>query len=290
MRNSEKRRKSLRPVPTLTEALLAVVVMFGAIALGGAFSAPAGASGITGNPTWPNMSTTVNCVPPQGTPAGTPCTPTPVQPGGLDHFLCYPAVGASPVPPAVQLIDQFGTHDPVPIVPGGSAPNQELCNPADKTLLSPGPGGLPGTSYPPSNPNGHLYCYDDATYTTPSDPGGYMVSNQFGTYVLNVTTPTSLCLPSYKFNTQLPPSATNPDPTTSWGDPSTLELNHFQCYDVSLSTASTLPTPPTIQLQDEFGTFTSVQVDAPNQLVRPGGQDGGGRDGNARGTTLGHQQ
>lgn len=165
----------------------------------------------------------------------------------------------------MKLVDQLGTHDPVAIVPStSSAPNQVLCNPVDKTLLTPGPGGVPGTSYPASNVNAHLYCYQDNTFQPTTDPGGYTVNNQFGTYTLTVTTPTSLCLPSYKYDpTTQAAGSVNP---SNWADPSTLQLNHFQCYDVSITSA---PTPPVVQLQDQFGTYTSVQVGAATQLCAP---------------------
>jgi hypothetical protein len=174
------------------------------------------------------------------------------------------------VPPLVKLVDQFGTHDQVPVVPSTSAvPNQTLCNPVDKTLLSPGVGGPIGTSYPANNLNAHLYCYDDNTGAIKpnANPGGYVVTNQFGTYNVTIKNATRLCLPSFKFDptTQTPPPGGSVPPSM-WTDPSLLQLNHFQCYSIAFTARQP---PPTLQLQDQFGFYPGAGVSNPTELCAP---------------------
>jgi len=232
-----------------------------------------------------------------------------VQPGGLDHFLCYPATSEFSLPPAVRLTDQFGVHDPVTLP---STSPQMLCNPVDKTLLATGPGGPAGTTYPasntgnPVNPDGHLYCFGDATYQPldPSnssvDPAGYDVQNQFGTFHVNPPLqPTQLCLPSWKYDPNDPglvPGSVPPSASSSgsvWPDPSTLELNHFQCYSVNVPNTQQI----TVDLKDQFNNYTNVSVENAAQLCAPvikqvypatGGQPGPGSDINGDATMGAH--
>ena len=248
-------------VGKLRMLILTIATVLGALALGGLAGGTAGAAP---QPSWPNSTTPVNCIPVAGA-----TYPPGVQPGGLDHFLCYQATNPEALPP-VKLTDQFGTYDQVPLVPGGSSNlNQTLCNPVDKTLLTPSPGGPPGTSYPATNLNAHLYSYDDDTGAIKPnvDPAGYTVNNQFGKFELTINHATRLCLPTWKYDPSNPtPPPGGSVPPTAWADPSTLQLNHFQCYSVTVDSG---PAAPQLQLQDQFGTYQSVQVSSAAELCAP---------------------
>jgi hypothetical protein len=234
------------------------MTLIGSIALANALSLPATAAT---QPTQPDMSTPVAC----NAPAGAAC-PTGVQPGGLDHFLCYQATGTFALPPAVKLTDQFGVHNNVTL----SSTPQMLCNPVTKTLVTTGLGGVAGTVYPVSNPDAHLYCFSDHGAFAPTlAAGGYDVKNQFGTFHVGPETigsSTQLCLPSWKYDPNATSAFPGSVPTASWTDPSNLELNHFQCYSVSLTTTTTFPT---IKLQDEFNTYTTVAIGNIAELCAP---------------------
>lgn len=276
----------------LRSAALAVATLLGSVALGGMLSAPASAAV---QPAWPNSSTPVQCA----APAGALCPNPPVQPGGLNHFLCYDVTTSQfGVPPAVRLTDQFGVHDPVPLT--ATSP-QMLCNPVQKQLLTNGPGGPAGTVYPAAvDPRGHLYCFDDSTpgYPLPTDPtlvdpAGYDVQNQFGTFHVTIQHPTQLCLPSWKFDPNDPGILPGSVLPTSWTDPSALELNHFQCYAVGVQATPQLQ----VALTDQFSNYPDVHVGNVAELCAPvvkqvypatGGQPGPGSDINSDQLTGAH--
>jgi len=248
---------------TAIRFFMAVAMMAGAWVLASAI--PAGA-------TQPPASTAVNCAPIAGT--GDTCPNPPTQPGGLDHFLCYKAVTDGFTPPLVDLQDQFGNHTLVqPLSASNSAgSDNQLCTPVIKTIENT-QGTVVGPEYTVGNPEAHLYCFTDNTFS--ANGTQVTVTNQFGTGLLTVGTSTRLCLPSWKYDpNQIPtnPLASGSVATSSWTDPANLNLNHFHCYDVSPTTASNpgfSNTPPSVQLEDQFGTYTPVTIGAPQELCAP---------------------
>ena len=243
----DSRRLSKVPLQSVKCAMAVVALSVGLFAI------PAGAA-------QPVMSTAVNCTPLAGSTIGCPNPPT--QPGGLDHFLCYPVQSDGFSPPLVDLTDQFGTHNLVqPLsasTPAGATDNQ-FCNPVIKT-----PGnGSPATSgpvYGVSNAQAHLYCFSDPTIPAPTTQ--VSVTNQFGTGTLTLGNSTRLCLPSWKEDPNV--LATNPlasgsVPPTLWTDPNDLNLNHFQCYQVaSVAPGGFASLPSSVGLVDQFSTSLSV--------------------------------
>ena len=177
------------------------------------------------------------------------------QPPGLDHFLCYSAtVPAGTVtfnPPAgVMLANQFSK---------GFAPKigavQLHCNPTQKTITT----TTPPTVYPITNPNAHLVCFGIAGARQPSVT--VLVTNQFGKGELVATSPTKLCLPSWK-SLQGPP---NMRPNQPPG------LDHFTCYPVTHATTGPHFNPPaSVVVQDQFARAgVTVKVGAPKLLCLP---------------------
>jgi len=255
MRIPTHSRLSSRQIVTIKRTVVAFAAVAASVV---AFGVPASA-------TQPPSVTPVNCTPIAGSGVGCPNPPT--QPGGLDHFLCYQVVSDQFTPLLVDLTDQFGVHNSVQPLPANAQPGNQLCNPVIKT---PGTaaGGLTGPVYGVNQPDSHLYCFADAI----APPAVQVsVTNQFGTADLTVTNSTSLCLPSWKYDsTQEPPLPGGSVNPSAWTDPSTLNLNHFQCYQVQAGTAPNggFAVPPTVQLQDQFGMYT-VQVGAPTQLCAP---------------------
>jgi hypothetical protein len=105
------------------------------------------------------------------------------KPEGLDHFRCYAASGPA-VLETVGLIDQF-----LPF--GGRAVlNPKLfCNPVEKTRLD------TGEVTPILHPDLHLACY--STTRVPFQTSRDII-NQFGTQVVNLGPPDTLCVPTRK--------------------------------------------------------------------------------------------
>ena len=133
-------------------------------------------------PTWKNDPANPNA--PGSVPVPRPAG-TPTQPPGLDHFLCYNVTqvgsGFAQAPPAVTLVDQFGTRQ---VTVGGVV---TLCNPVNKILAT-------GQQFPPANPTAHLVCYRLQS----TAERVVLLQNQFGTGRVDATVATRLCLPSFK--------------------------------------------------------------------------------------------
>jgi FtsP/CotA-like multicopper oxidase with cupredoxin domain len=145
---------------------------------------------------------------------------------GLDHFKCYAVTPARTRSRAVRLTDQFGSAG----VRTGA--RTTLCNPVSKNK-----GKI-------IHPTAHLTCYATrgaATFRTRR----VRVVNQFGTRVLTVLRPSSLCLPSLKrIGTDAPK-----------GKPPSTSLDHFRCYDVKAQRLTR-----TVRTKDQFGTRTTRVV------------------------------
>lgn len=169
------------------------------------------------------------------------------QPTGLDHFTCYKATATGfKAPPGVRLVNQFAPNGFVPVI-GKIAFH---CNPTQKTI--------PGAVFPINNPNAHLACFK-ITATQAAEK--VQVQNQFGTAILTTSSPTLLCLPSWKSLTGPPNQTPNQPPG----------LDHFTCYPVKYFPGSKRFRPPAgITLQDQFTTQPiAVTVGLPKLLCLP---------------------
>jgi hypothetical protein len=183
------------------------------------------------------------------------------QPPGLDHFLCYtaaPIAGTTPrfrVVQGVLLTNQFtaalGTPGFMPTKVG--ALNLH-CNPTQKTVTS----ATPPIVYPITNPNAHLLCFG---ITAQQPTMTVVVTNQFGQGELVTSSPTRLCLPTWKSLTGPPKQTPNQPPG----------LDHFTCYPVAYATTGPRFKPPTgIVVQDQFANGpVTVKVGAPRLLCLP---------------------
>jgi hypothetical protein len=195
--------------------------------------------------------------------------------------------------PTVNLTDQFGEHDGVTLDDGGI-----LCNPVSKTLI--GSGGSAIATYGVNNPAGHLQCYQLTGTAVTGDGNFYQVTSQFGTYKVVAAELKELCLPTFKYDPNADPAnplavAGSISPS-AWTDPNKLELDHMACWFLTVWDGPT--TNPTIQLQDQFGKYTTVDLDTQPSLlcapvikavIDPGtGLPGAGSDTNSDGLNGAH--
>ncbi len=172
----------------------------------------------------------------------------------------------------MNLTNQFGATNGVQPLSASSegAWDNQLCNP----VIESGIGrhfAATGPVYGVSNAAAHLYCFTASSRTSPSV--NVSVQNEFGTSTFVVSYPTRLCLPSWKFDPNQNPSSAlsaGSTSTSSWTDPSTLNLNHFQCYRVtrSQSVEGFSRGLRVVRLQDQFGTYTAL-VGPPEELCAP---------------------
>ena len=172
-------------------------------------------------------------------------------PGGLSHFLCYPASipttatgvvnGGFKPPKVVALANQFTRFS------AGPAQIVEHCNPVQKVAK--------GVIYPIINPSAHLLCWGLRAYTWRTFV--VQVTNQFGTAKLTTSQPEQLCLPTWKSLTGPP----NKKPVQPPG------LSHFTCYRVSYMGKVRFH-QFSVRLTDQFGSFIS-QVGSPESLCVP---------------------
>jgi FtsP/CotA-like multicopper oxidase with cupredoxin domain len=154
-----------------------------------------------------------------------------LPPFHVDQFKCYTVTPTSATAHGVTLTDQFGKR----ATRTGS--RQSLCNPVsrnDSKIL---------------HSAAHLACY-----ATRDKPGfrtrRVRVMNGFGTRVLSVLRPVSLCVPSRK--RLLKPGGTTRRPVGP--DPQKV-LDHFRCYAVTKGSATR-----TIRTRDQFGGRTTKVV------------------------------
>lgn len=161
----------------------------------------------------------------------------PAQPQ-LEHFKCYKIRPRQAVKQRrVQLADQFGASSARVLAP------LSLCAPAQKNQER------------FVNDTAHLECY--AIRQTPAFRARTVaVHNQFGSDILDVTKPTSLCAPSLK----TPAKQRKPPPL-----PPAEQIDHFTCYRVS----SQAQAPPRqVSVTDQFGS-ERLMVLQPVNLCAP---------------------
>jgi hypothetical protein len=138
-----------------------------------------------------------------------------------DHYLCYAArdvtvPGPPQDPPGVQLQDQFGTVNANPL------PADRLCNPAGKD----------GSTI--RDQQTHLKRYRIPGAFAPRN---VRVDNQFGIFLLTLTGPKYLLVPTSKNTEQQP-------------NPAAPEFEHYQCY-----TARRTP-----RVGDQFGDQGNIVI------------------------------
>jgi hypothetical protein len=126
-----------------------------------------------------------------------------VVPG--DHYVCYLAADVTPGgpqnPPPMNIQDQFQ-----PNAAYNPAPADRLCAPAQKN------------TEPVQDPQTHLKRYP---ITGPAfTPKTVVVTNQFGQFVIRVTGPRFLLVPSRKSLTAAPPGP----------NPNAPGFEHYKCY------------------------------------------------------------
>jgi hypothetical protein len=170
----------------------------------------------------------------------------------VDHHLCYAAAGKYPIPPGVELFNQFAPRGFRPRI----GPVAFHCNPVEKIIANPAGAQV----FPISNPEAHLLCFRMAAPTQPTHK--VQVTNQFGTGLLVTGQPDLLCLPSWKGITG-PPNMPVPQPPG---------LSHFTCYHVTqVAGTAGYQVPPGLMLQDQF-TQKPIPVQVgpvPQQLCLP---------------------
>ncbi len=205
-------------------------------------------------------------------PSATAAAALPIQPPGLDHFVCYQVPSLGPIaeqvpfgltPPTATLIDQFGR---VAVQP---AQTDRLCNPVDKVLPD-------GTKFSADNPRAHLVGDVINTQTQPPPPKlpiPVRVSNQFGIGKLVVAARQRLCLPTWKQDLQNPTHPGSvPVPVPAGTPPQPPGLDHFECYAVrplGPTAGQFTKKPPFVSLIDQFGPRTQVPIGNPVELCNP---------------------
>ncbi len=164
----------------------------------------------------------------------------------VDHFQCYRArtTGFSRVP--ITLSDRFGNRSAT------VRSAIDLCAPADKNGEDPEAVNSPGflTSYKISAPG----RFQQLT--------GVSAMNQFGPVTLNVKKPKVLLVPT-TVSLDGPPSS-----------PAGAFVNHFNCYDVSVTNGTTAPPAGTVTVHTTFETV-QVQPQKPERLCVPTSKNGG---------------
>jgi hypothetical protein len=163
---------------------------------------------------------------------GTP-SPTPTPPPGLDHFKCYPVLGAGLQGDSVTLNDQFDS------VSATVLPAADLCNPVQKTFNS--------NITPITNPDSHLMLYP---IVAPAEPTRVVtIQNQFGTFNITTTDAVFLAVPTQK-SPHGPPSG----------------LSHFKCYQAA---GAPLGEGTIVDLLDQFHLEPQIPLFAPEFFCNP---------------------
>ena len=160
-------------------------------------------------------------------------TPTVTATPTFDHFQCYETHRSSINLPGVSVADQFGPSTVT------LKRNKRLCAPADKNGEDP---------TAPSHPGHHTFYTIKQTTPKFAKVRGVTLSNQFGTFVFDVTKPDRLLVPTAKSLTGIPPSLGVP-------------MNHFKCYRVAGVKFRAFG----LQIEDQFGSLT-VDIKKPTHL------------------------
>ena len=188
--------------------------------------------------------------PPPAAPPPPPVTPPPAPPAAppfvappIDTFKCYGAGETGFVRRGVRVRDQFATRARTTRLRQTTL----VCNPAAKTRAA------------IREPRAHLVCYQSRD-VSPFRARRVSVTNQFGTRVLRVVKPVSLCVPSLKRQGGRAPG-TSPDPQR--------RLDHFRCYAVDPK-----QTARTVTLVDQFVTSRTNTVSVV-RVCNPVSKNGG---------------
>ena len=201
--------------------------------------------------------------------------------GPLPLLQCYEIRRAiSPTRPAVTLVDQFGT------VTASAERPLRLCAPAVR----------PPTPLPPEPM--HLEAYRLRHGWNPVH--NVEVTNDFGVFVVDVISPATLMVPTYKSLTPPPPISAAcgngvVDPGEDCDPPGAKQcpgnapvmacqtnctcpppngIDHFECYKVRPAKGQTKFVPTkNVQITDQFGAIT-VDLLRPERLCAPVSKDG----------------
>jgi hypothetical protein len=172
----------------------------------------------------------------------------PVQGAGGRHYFCYEVRRDNPAAGPMTALDQFGISTMQLLQP------HQLCTPADKNDEDP---------TAPQDPQ-HLVGYEPKTTTLAGQGKKVLVTNQFGTIALQLS---SVGLPKYPASKSLtpPPGAPIANPT----------VDHFMCYGVRGAPGSgpQFAGVNDVKVDDQFGTVV-VDLTKPHELCAPAELDG----------------
>ena len=171
----------------------------------------------------------------------------------LDQFLCYKAKEKSGTqkfqPVSVTLEDQFG------FAVGTVEQPEALCNPVDKN----------GEGI--NDPTAHLTCYKVTL-----DPGTPKLpeivvetEDQFGQLTLQLGAKPKKSMKG-NFVKGLPTLCV---PSEKSGEPSNLNVDHFQLYEAKEKSGTPKFQPVLVDLEDQFGILLGVKVEKPERLGTP---------------------
>jgi hypothetical protein len=172
------------------------------------------------------------------TPTETPGTATPTAtatPTGVErHYQCYEVHQGPGNPIQVTLDDRFGTGD----VTVRRA--KRICAPASKN----------GEDPTASDELAHLKGYEISQSNRFTPQRDISVTNQFGTFLVNLARPDFALIPANKSLITTPPPPGSPAP-----------INHFKCYVIARAKFRA----DGIAIQDQFGSL-NVDIKRPVRL------------------------
>lgn len=166
-------------------------------------------------------------------------------PQGLD-FQCLQTPRSQSSKPRVNvsLSDLFGTDPSVTVVR-----THDFCTPVNKNGEDP---------TAPTNPlHFAAYVLDNLDSTLFSRPKGVGVTNQFGSFVVDIGAPVELYVPSSKSVVPAPPPAPLPADAA----------NHFLCHNATIKSGPNVKAIP-LSLIDQFSTPTAYAVQLEPKAVR----------------------
>jgi FtsP/CotA-like multicopper oxidase with cupredoxin domain len=158
----------------------------------------------------------------------------------VDNFKCYTVTPPRLRPRSVTLKDQFAQRR------SRAYARRTLCNPASRN----------GAKI--RSAKAHLTCYATRDSGAAVKGRKVRISNQFGSRVISVLKPQSLCVPSLERLVPRKGRARRP----AGPDPTRL-VDHFRCYSVRV-----VATTKTVKLRDQFATTTTRTVRL-TQLCNP---------------------